>query len=65
MIYVIYFLLNQLTLMTIIYNFYDLLDSFFLELIDSRDLKIYIYIRYNYLFSFIFFAIFFLRIKVN
>lgn len=43
MIYVIYFLLNQLTLMTIIYNFYDLLDSFFLELIDSRDLKIYIY----------------------
>lgn len=43
MIYVIYFLLNQLTLVTIIYNFYDLLDSFFLELIDSRDLKIYIY----------------------
>lgn len=43
MIYVIYFLLNQLTLVTIIYNFYDLLDSFSLELIDSRDLKIYIY----------------------
>ena len=59
MIYVIYFLLNQLTLVTIIYNFYDLLDSFSLELIDSRDLKIYIYIRYNYLFSFIFFLLFF------